>query len=147
MVTINFNLLGNIILTIIGIIALIYLIMTLKSANELVKKVHGVLDKNEDNIDQVIDKLPGVVDQANMLVNNVNTVVQDPNLRMAIAKANDTMTNVNSITDDIRDTVNYVGETAIDSIDTVGAGIASVGDYSSLVIDVVDIVRNVISGR
>ena len=147
MVTINFNLLGNIILTIIGIIALIYLIMTLKSANELVKKVHGVLDKNEDNIHQVIAKLPGVVDQANMLVNNVTTVVQDPNLRMAIAKANDTMTNINSITDDIRDTVNYVGETAIDSIDTVGAGIASVGDYSSLVMDVVDIVRNVISGR
>ena len=147
MVTINFNLLGNIILTIVGIVALIYLILTLKSANELVKKVHEVLDKNEDNIDQVVDKLPGVVDQANLLVNNVNTVVQDPNLRMAIAKANDTMTNVNSITDAIRDTVNYVGETAIDSIDTVGAGIASVGDYSSLVMDVVDIVRNVISGR
>ena len=147
MLTINFNLLGNIILTIVGIVALVYLILTLKSANELVKKIHGVLDKNEDNIDQVIDKLPGVVDQANMLVNNVNTVVQDPNLRMAIAKANDTMTNVSSITDDIRDTVNYVGETAIDSIDTVGAGIASVGDYSSLVIDVVDIVKNVISGR
>ena len=147
MVTINFNLLGNIILTRVGIVALVFLIKTLASVNKLVGSVQEVLDKNADNLDDVIEKLPGVVDQANSLVANVNTVVQDPNLRMAIAKANDTMTNVNSITDDIRDTVNYVGETAVDSIDTVGAGIASVGDYSSLIMDVIDIVRNVISGR
>jgi len=38
MVTINFNLLGNIILTIIGIIALIYLIMTLKSSKRISKE-------------------------------------------------------------------------------------------------------------
>ena len=147
MITINFNLLANVILTIVGIVALVYLILTLSSVNKLVKSFQGVLDKNEDNLDQVIDRLPDVVDQANMLVNNVNTIVQDPNLRMAIAKANDTMTNVNSITGDIRDTVNYVGETAIDTVDSVGAGIASVGDYSSLIMDVVDIVRNVISAR
>lgn len=144
---IDFNFLGNFILTLVGIIALVFLILALKNINSLVKSVQEILDKNADNVDDIIEKLPGVVDQANMLVSNVNTVVQDPNLRMAIAKANDTMTNVNSITDDIRDTVNYVGETAIDSIDTVGAGIASVGDYSSLIIDVVDIAKSVISGR
>ncbi len=144
---IDFNFLGNFILTLVGIIALVFLILALKNISSLVKSVQEILDKNADNVDDIIEKLPGVVDQANMLVSNVNTVVQDPNLRMAIAKANDTMTNVNSITDDIRDTVNYVGETAIDSIDTVGAGIASVGDYSSLIIDVVDIVKSVISGR
>ena len=144
---IDFNFLGNFILTLVGIIALVFLILALKNISSLVKSVQEILDKNADNVDDIIEKLPGVVDQANMLVSNVNTVVQDPNLRMAIAKANDTMTNVNSITDDIRDTVNYVGETAIDSIDTVGAGIASVGDYSSLIIDVVDIVKGVISGR
>lgn len=147
MVTINFNLLGNIILTIVGIVALVYLIKTLSSVNKFVGSVQEVFDKNKNNVDDVIEKLPEVVDQASSLVANVNTVVQDPNLRMAIAKANDTMTNVNSITDDIRDTVNYVGETAVDSIDTVGAGIASVGDYSSLIKDVIDIVRSVMSGR
>lgn len=110
-------------------------------------KVQGVLDKNSDNLDQVIDKLPNIADQANTLVSNVNTIVADPNLKMAIAKANDTMTNVNSITDDIRDTVNYVGVTAVDSVDTLGAGVASITDYSTLIMDVIDIARNVISGR
>ena len=147
MITINFNLLGNIILTIVGIVALIFLIMTLSNANKLVKSFQGILEKNEDNLDDVINKLPSVVDQANTLVNNINTIVQDPNLRMAIAKANDTMTNVSSISDDIRDTVNYVGVTAVDSIDTVNAGISSVSDYSSLIMDVIDIVKNVISGK
>lgn len=147
MLTINVNLLGNIILTILGIVALVFLVLLLKNLNALVTKVQGVLDKNSDNLDQVIDKLPNIADQASTLVSNVNTIVADPNLKMAIAKANDTMTNVNSITDDIRDTVNYVGVTAVDSVDTLGAGVASITDYSTLIMDVIDIARNVISGR
>lgn len=147
MLTINVDLLGNIILTILGIVALVFLVLLLKNLNSLVTKVQGVLDKNSDNLDQVIDKLPNIADQANTLVANVNTIVADPNLKMAIAKANDTMTNVKSITDDLRDTVNYVGVTAVDSVDTLGAGVASITDYSTLIMDVIDIARNVISGR
>ena len=147
MVTINFNLLGNVILTILGIVALVFLILLLKNVNSLIQKIQGVLDKNSTNLDQVINKLPELADQANTLVANVNTLASDPNLKMAIAKANDTMTNVNSITDDIRDTVNYVGVTAVDSVDTLGAGVASITDHSTLIMDVIDIARNVISGR
>lgn len=147
MVTINFNLLGNVILTILGIVALLFLILFLKNVNALVKKIQGVLDKNSNNLDQVITKLPELAEQANTLVANVNSIAADPNLKMAIAKANDTMTNVNSITDDIRDTVNYVGVTAVDSVDTLGAGVASITDYSTLIMDVIDIARSVMSGR
>lgn len=106
-----------------------------------------MLDKNSNNLDQVITKLPELAEQANTLVANVNSIAADPNLKMAIAKANDTMTNVNSITDDIRDTVNYVGVTAVDSVDTLGAGVASITDYSTLIMDVIDIARSVMSGR
>ncbi|MDO5047428.1 MAG: hypothetical protein Q4D88_02625 [Anaerococcus sp.] len=147
MITINFSLLGSVVLTILGIIALVFLILFLKNLNSLIQKIQGLLEKNEDNLDQVIDKLPQIADQADILVGNINSIVADPNLKMAIAKANDTMTNVNSITDDIRDTVNYVGVTAVDSIDTLGAGVASVTDYSTLIMDVIDIARNVISGK
>lgn len=145
-ITIDFELLGNIILSILGILALVFLVLVLVKLNKLLGSAQDILDKNSNNIDQVIDKLPSIASQANDLVNNINGIVTDPNLKMAIAKVNDTMTNVNSISDDIRDTVNYVGVTAVDSVDTIGSGVASITDYSSLVMDVIDIVKNVIAG-
>lgn len=45
MVTINFNLLGNVILTILGIVALLFLILLLKNVNALVKKSKECLIK------------------------------------------------------------------------------------------------------
>ncbi len=145
-VTIDFDLLGNIILTILAILALVFLVLVLVKVNKLLKSVQEVLNKNSSNIDNVITKLPHLTDEATGLVENVNSVVTDPNLKMAIAKVNDTMTSVNSIADDVKDTVNYVGITAVDSVDTFGAGVASITDYSSLIMDVIDIVKNVIAG-
>ena len=145
-VTIDFNLLGNIIMSILAILALIFLVLVLVKVNKLLGSVQEVLNKNSSNIDNVITKLPHLTNEATSLVENVNSVVTDPNLKMAIAKVNDTMTSVNSIADDVKDTVNYVGITAVDSVDTFGAGVASITDYSSLIIDVIDIVKNVIAG-
>lgn len=145
-VTIDFNLLGNIILTILAILALLFLVMVLVKVNKFLGSAQEILDKNSKNIDQVIEKLPHLTSEASNLVDNVNGLVTDPNLKMAIAKVNDTMTSVNSIADDVKDTVNYVGITAVDSVDTFGAGVASITDYSSLIIDVIDIVKNVIAG-
>ena len=145
-VTIDFDLLGNIIMTVLAILALVFLVLVLVKVNKLLGSVQGILDKNSRNIDNVITKLPHLTDEASSLVENVNNVVTDPNLKMAIAKVNDTMTSVNSIADDVKDTVNYVGITAVDSVDTFGAGVASITDYSSLIIDVIDIVKNVIAG-
>ena len=145
-ITIDFNLLGNIIISILAILALIFLVLVLVKVNKLLGSVQEVLNKNSSNIDNVITKLPHLTNEATSLVENVNSVVTDPNLKMAIAKVNDTMTSVNSIADDVKDTVNYVGITAVDSVDTFGAGVASITDYSSLIIDVIDIVKNVITG-
>lgn len=145
-ITIDFNLLGNIIMSVLAILALIFLVLVLVKVNKLLGSVQEILNKNSSNIDNVITKLPHLTNEATSLVENVNGVVTDPNLKMAIAKVNDTMTSVNSIADDVKDTVNYVGITAVDSVDTFGAGVASITDYSSLIIDVIDIVKNVIAG-
>ena len=145
-ITIDFNLLGNIIMSVLAILALIFLVLVLVKVNKLLGSFQEVLNKNSSNIDNVITKLPHLTNEATNLVENVNSVVTDPNLKMAIAKVNDTMTSVNSIADDVKDTVNYVGITAVDSVDTFGAGVASITDYSSLIIDVIDIVKNVIAG-
>lgn len=145
-ITIDFNLLGNIIMSVLAILALIFLVLVLVKVNKLLGSVQEVLNKNSSNIDNVITKLPHLTNEATSLVENVNSVVTDPNLKMAIAKVNDTMTSVNSIADDVKDTINYVGITAVDSVDTFGAGVASITDYSSLIIDVIDIVKNVIAG-
>ena len=145
-ITIDFNLLGNIIISVLAILALIFLVLVLVKANKLLGSIQDVLNNNSSNIDSVIDKLPELTNGASNLVSNVNSIVTDPNLKMAIAKVNDTMTSVNSIADDVKDTVNYVGITAVDSVDTFGAGVASITDYSSLIMDVIDIVKNVIAG-
>ncbi len=145
-ITIDFNLLGNIIISILAILALIFLVLVLVKFNKLLNCLQEVLNKNSSNIDSIITKLPHLTNEASDLVTNLNSVVTDPNLKMAIAKVNDTMTSVNSIADDIKDTVNYVGITAVDSVDTFGAGVASITDYSSLIMDVIDIVKNVIAG-
>ena len=147
MVTINLRLIGDIILVLVGIIAIVFLAMFLKKASGLVQYIQKIVDKNEDNLDNVINKLPNLVDQANILVENVNGLVSDPNLKMAISNANLAISNVSDITVDIKDTVNYFGESVIDTTDTFGEGIASINDYASLIMDVFDIVRSVISGR
>lgn len=145
-ITIDFNLLGNIIISVLAILALIFLVLVLVKANKLLGSIQDVLNNNSSNIDSVIAKLPELTNGASNLVSNANSIVTDPNLKMAIAKVNDTMTSVNSIADDVKDTVNYVGITAVDSVDTFGAGVASITDYSSLIMDVIDIVKNVIAG-
>ena len=145
-ITIDFNLLGNIIITILSILALIFLVLVLVKFNKVLGSIQEVLNKNSSNIDSVITKLPHLTNEASDLVSNINNIVTDPNLKMAIAKVNDTMTSVNSIADDVKDTVNYVGITAVDSVDTFGAGVASITDYSSLIMDVIDIVKSVIAG-
>lgn len=145
-ITIDFNLLSNIIISVLAILALIFLVLVLVKFNKLLNCLQEVLNKNSSNIDSIITKLPHLTNEASDLVTNLNSVVTDPNLKMAIAKVNDTMTSVNSIADDIKDTVNYVGITAVDSVDTFGAGVASITDYSSLIMDVIDIVKNVIAG-
>ena len=133
-------------MSVLAILALIFLVLVLVKVNKLLGSIQEVLNKNSSNIDNVINKLPHLTNEATALVDNVNSVVTDPNLKMAIAKVNDTMTSINSIADDIKDTVNYVGITAVDSVDTFGAGVASITDYSSLIMDVIDIVKNVIAG-
>ena len=147
MITINLELIADAILFIVAVVAIIFLISFLKKASQLVKSINDIVDKNSNNIDNTIDKLPGLLDEANKLVDNVNDIVNDPNLKMAISKANDTMTNVNLISEDVKDTVNYFGETAIVGADSFGEGIASVTDYATTIRDVVDIVKDVIAGR
>ena len=66
---------------------------------------------------------------------------------MAISNANLAISNVSDITVDVKDTVNYFGESVVDTTDTFGEGIASINDYASLIMDVFDIVKSVISGR
>lgn len=147
MVTINLKLIGDVILFIVAVVAIVFIIQFFKKAGKLVDSVNEIVDKNTNHIDNAIEKLPGLVDEANKLVDNVNDIVNDPNLKMAISKANDTMTNVSMISEDVKDTVNYFGETAIDGADYFGEGIASVTDYATMIRDVVDIVRDVIAGR
>lgn len=147
MITINLELIADAILFIVAVVAIIFLISFLKKASQLVKSINDIVDKNSNNIDNTIDKLPGLLDEANKLVDNVNDIVNDPNLKMAISKANDTMTNVNLISEDVKDTVNYFGESAIVGADSFGEGIASVTDYATMIRDVVDIVKDVIAGR
>lgn len=146
-ITIDLQLIANAILVVLGIIAIIFLILFLKNASDLLKSVKKVVDKNSNYLDDAIEKIPGLVNEANRLVGNINDIASDPNLKMAISKANDTITNVSIISEDVRDTVNYFGETAIDSADTFGEGISSITDYASMIKDVVDIVRSVIAGR
>lgn len=147
MVTINLELIGDVILFIVIIIAIIALIGFLKKASKLVSSVNEIVDKNSIHIDNTIEKLPGLVDEANKLVDSANDIANDPNLKMAISKANDTMTNVSMISADVKDTVNYFGESAIDGADYFNEGFASVTDYATMIRDVVDIVRDVIAGR
>ena len=60
-VTIDFNLLGNIIITILAILALVFLVLVLVKVNKLLGSAQKVLDKNSNNIDQVIEKLPDLL--------------------------------------------------------------------------------------
>ena len=57
MVTINLRLIGDIILVLVGIIAIVFLAMFLKKASGLVQSIQKIVDKNEDNLDNVINKL------------------------------------------------------------------------------------------
>lgn len=147
MVTINLSALGNAILVILGIIALVFLVIVLKNLSKLIKSANEVLEDNRNSIDITIEKIPGIVDDAERLVGNVNELVADPNIKMAISKANDTLTNVSMISEDVKDTVNYFGETAIDTADTFSEGVTSVSDYALMVKDVIDILRNVIGNK
>lgn len=147
MVTINIRLIADIILFLVGVIAIVFLALFLKNATTLVKSLQKIVNENDDKIKDVIDKLPTLVNQANTLVDNVNGLVSDPNLKMAISKANLAISNVSDITLDVKDTVNYFGESFVDTADTFEEGIASINDYASLIMDVFEIVRNVIAGR
>ena len=53
MVTINLRLIGDIILVLVGVIAIVFLAMFLKKASGLVQSIQKIVDKNEDNLDDL----------------------------------------------------------------------------------------------
>lgn len=138
---------GDIILVILGILALVFIAMFFKNANNLVKSAKSIVDKNSSSIEDTMDKLPGLLEDARNLVDKAEGIVSDPNLKETIAKANDTMTNVKLMTDDLKDTVNYLGEGVVDTTDAFADGIGSIKDYASMITDAIDIARSIFHGK
>ena len=57
-VTLNLSTLAFIVLFCLGVAVLVFVIITLVNANNLIRKIDGIAERNIANIDSVLDQLP-----------------------------------------------------------------------------------------
>lgn len=79
------------ILSTVGIVALVYLILTLNNVNKLVKNANDLVHLNSENINKSLVKLPDVVDNFAQLsenVKDVSEVVTDVTADFIVTKEN-----------------------------------------------------------
>lgn len=73
---IEMNSLLLLILALLGSVALVYIIITLKNLSKLISGINDMLNKNRDNIDELCNKLPKISDNLSEISDNVKDVTE-----------------------------------------------------------------------
>ncbi|MEG1131593.1 MAG: hypothetical protein RSD77_04700 [Romboutsia sp.] len=94
----------------LGCIALVYLILTLKNVNDFIKSIKDLVSSNSQNVTTTITKLPMVVDNVSEISDNlkdVSEVITDTTADFIVAKES-VKSNVEIATDILKIVKNVV---------------------------------------
>jgi len=148
-VVISLQDLGIFILFSLITVLVIYLIVTLKNANNLLKKVDNIVESNKDTIKETMFYLPGITKETKAMVDTLNKGVKDIK-----DKAPNIIDNVNDITHNIKDssrminhTVETIGVGLDEAVTTVKNGSQDIITYITVIKESYDFIKELFSSR
>lgn len=134
------------ILLALGIIALFFLVKVLIGVSKLLKTADEIIRLNKSEIDSVIKTLPSISKNVDNVISNTDKLIEKvtPNVESAMEDFSYISANVLKISDDISDTVELIGMTTADTVDSLQYSVNSFIGYISTIKGIVDTVKNII---
>lgn len=134
------------ILLALGIIALFFLVKVLIGVSKLLKTADEIIRLNKSEIDSVIKTLPSISKNVDNVISNTDKLIEKvtPNVESAMEDFSYISANVLKISDDISDTVELIGMTTADTVDSLQYSVNSFTGYISTIKGIVDTVKNII---
>lgn len=133
-------------LVIVGIVVLVLLAKVLLSLSKTMTVLNKVVEDNQENINESLKFLPSISNSADGILKEAKVMVTEvkPNLVSTITEVQGITTNVNKLSGDAVDTVEYVAMTAVDTMDNLTTGVSSATDYIALIKNILESIKSVL---
>ena len=96
-----------VLLSILGVGALVYVLLSLIKINDALKDIQGIMHKNEKHIDESLERIPRVLE-------NVEGITQQVNKSME--QVHTTVENVTEVTDYVTGVVHRINEEVVEPL-------------------------------
>lgn len=150
------NDLFKILLYLVGIGALGYLALVLRNVAKLVSKLTGIVNENEENINEIINEVPQISVNINSITKNADLAIKEmtPEINGIVKNANNITGKVGSLSDSAEQTILKALDTADITVDAIADAayslkfnVKNVNDYIQIIGDVIERVKEIIKKR
>ena len=155
-ISLTINDLLKILLYAVGIGALGYLIIVLKNVAQILKKISGIVDENEDSINATIKEVPEISVNVNSITRSADMAIKEmtPDINGIVKNANGITTKIGSLTDTVEQTALKALDTADITVDAIADAaysikfnVKNINDYIQIIGDVIERIKDIIGKR
>lgn len=154
--TITINELFSFVLYLLGIGLLFYMIILVRNINGIVVKARQIVDGREKEIDAALKEVPDIMSNTNNIVSNVSHITDDT--KELVEKVSPDITDILSNASSISKKVDTIGEKALESMELITESIfelayaiedniRSISDYVYLILEIIDVVKNILKKK
>lgn len=155
-ISLTINDLLKILLYAVGIGALGYLIIVLKNVAQILKKISGIVEDNEESINATIKEVPEISVNVNSITRSADLAIKEmtPDINGIVKNANGITTKIGSLTDTVEQTALKALDTADITVDAIADAaysikfnVKNINDYIQIIGDVIERIKEIIGKR
>lgn len=155
-ISLTINDLLKILLYAVGIGALGYLIIVLKNVAQILKKISGIVEDNEESINATIKEVPEISVNVNSITRSADMAIKEmtPDINGIVKNANGITTKIGSLTDTVEQTALKALDTADITVDAIADAaysikfnVKNINDYIQIIGDVIERIKDIIGKR
>lgn len=133
-------------LIIVGIVVLVLLAKVLMSLSKTMNVLSKIAEDNQENLNQTLANLPSISKSAEEIMSQADVMIKEvkPSLVTTLTEVQGITSNVNKLSGDAVDTVEYVALSAVDSMDSLTKGVSSATDYVALIKQILESIKSIL---
>ena len=141
--------LGLAVLIIVGIVLGVYLVKMIKTLNDILRKIQGIVETNETSIEEVISSLPTTIKNVNEITTSVNESMDKiaPTIPNIVDNINDITDTINVNVEKMDSAAEVVWDGVSEAVATARGTVAKGGTYITIVMKIIEIFRSKISKK
>lgn len=151
------------ILYLLGIGLLGFLVALIKNINSTVSKAKKIVERNEEEIDESLKQLPGIFENVNSITENVDAITENtasiteetkdlikiasPEIEGIVSNANSMSEKAEHTTEKLANSIDLVTESALDTAFVIEDNLKNLSGYGQLILEIIEIIKNVIKNK